>query len=86
MRTCCRISQPAFSSARGPGRHGAVAPAADATLRLSHDMFLAMVTGKAGLKDLLLSDDIAVDGSQLDLLKFFSLFERPEGRFNIVTP
>ena len=27
-----------------------------------------------------------LQGSRLDLLKFFSLFDKPEGRFNIVTP
>ncbi|MDX1381848.1 MAG: alkyl sulfatase dimerization domain-containing protein, partial [Xanthomonadales bacterium] len=50
---------------------------ADATLRLTHEMFLAMVTGRAGLKDLLLSEDIELEGSKLDLLKFFSLFDKP---------
>jgi alkyl sulfatase BDS1-like metallo-beta-lactamase superfamily hydrolase len=59
---------------------------ANATLRLSHDMFIRMLTGQAGLKDLLLSDEIELEGSRLDLLKFFSLFDKPEGRFNIVTP
>jgi alkyl sulfatase BDS1-like metallo-beta-lactamase superfamily hydrolase len=42
--------------------------------------------GQAGLADLLLSDDIELEGSKLDLLKFFSLFDKPEGKFNIVTP
>jgi alkyl sulfatase BDS1-like metallo-beta-lactamase superfamily hydrolase len=59
---------------------------ANATLRLTHEMFLAMVTGKSGLKDLLLSEDIELEGSKLDLLKFFSLFDKPEGRFDVVTP
>jgi alkyl sulfatase BDS1-like metallo-beta-lactamase superfamily hydrolase len=59
---------------------------ADATLRLTHDMFLAMVSGRAGPKDLLLAEDIELEGSKLDLLKFFSLFDRPDGRFDIVTP
>ena len=59
---------------------------ANATLRLSHDMFIRMLAGQAGLKDLLMSDEIELEGSRLDLLKFFSLFDKPEGRFNIVTP
>jgi len=59
---------------------------ADATLKLTHEMFLAMLTGQAGLKDLLLSDDIELEGSTLDLLQFFSLLDKPDGRFNIVTP
>ncbi len=59
---------------------------ADATLKLTHDMFLAMLTGQAGLTDLLLSDEIQLEGSKLDLVKFFSLLDKPDGRFNIVTP
>ena len=59
---------------------------ADATLRLTHDLFIRMMTGQAGLKDLLLSDELELDGNTLDLVKFFSLFDKPEGRFNIVTP
>ena len=59
---------------------------ADATLRLTHELFLSMLTGQAGLKALLLSDDIELEGSTLDLLKFFSLLDRPDGRFDIVTP
>jgi len=60
--------------------------AADATLRLTHDLFLSMLTGQAGLKELLLSDEIDIAGSRLELLKFFSLLDRPDGRFDIVTP
>jgi alkyl sulfatase BDS1-like metallo-beta-lactamase superfamily hydrolase len=59
---------------------------ADATLKLTHGVFLAMLTGRAGLKDLLLSDDIELEGSTLDLLQFFSLLDKPDGRFDIVTP
>ena len=59
---------------------------ADATLKLTHEMFLSMLTGEAGLKDLLLSDQIELEGSMLDLGKFFSLLDKPDGRFNIVTP
>ena len=59
---------------------------ADATLRMTHDMFLSLLLGQAGLKDLLLSDEIELEGSKLDLLRFFSLLDKPEGRFNIVTP
>jgi alkyl sulfatase BDS1-like metallo-beta-lactamase superfamily hydrolase len=58
----------------------------NATLKLTHEMFIRILTGKAGLKDMLLSDEIELEGSKLDLLKFFSLFDKPDGRFNIVTP
>jgi alkyl sulfatase BDS1-like metallo-beta-lactamase superfamily hydrolase len=59
---------------------------ADARLKMTHGLFIRMLTGKAGLKDLLLSDELELEGSKLDLLKFFSLFDKPEGRFNVVTP
>jgi alkyl sulfatase BDS1-like metallo-beta-lactamase superfamily hydrolase len=59
---------------------------ADATLKLTHEMFLAVLTGRVGLKDLLLSDEIELQGSKLDLLQLFALLDRPDGRFNIITP
>ena len=59
---------------------------ADATLKLNHKLFIRMLIGQVGLKETLFSDDLEVDGSTLDLLKFFSLFDKPKGTFNIVTP
>jgi len=61
-------------------------PKANATLKLTHAIYLKMVTGKAGISDTLLSDDLKVEGSRLDLVRFFTLFEQPNGSFNIVTP
>jgi alkyl sulfatase BDS1-like metallo-beta-lactamase superfamily hydrolase len=61
-------------------------PGAAATVRLTRDFFLRLATGEAGLRDMIFSDDLDVDGSRLELLSFFSLFERPDGRFPIVTP
>jgi len=59
---------------------------ADATLRLTHDLFVQILIGKASLKETLLSDDLEVGGSTLDLVRFFSLLDKPTGTFNIVTP
>ncbi len=59
---------------------------ADATLKLTHDLFVKMLTGQAGVKDLLLSDELEIEGSKLSLAEFFSLFDKPEGKFAIVTP
>jgi len=59
---------------------------ADATLRLTRPMFVDLLVGNAGLKELLFSDDISFEGSRLDLIHFFSMLDKPEGRFNIVTP
>lgn len=68
--------------------HRKAAPdaSADATLALTHELFLKLIIGQAGLKDTLMSDDLAVEGSRLDLLRFFRLFDNPDGTFAIVTP
>ena len=58
----------------------------NATLNVKHPLFIDMLIGKAGLKKTLFSDDLSIDGSKLDLLSFLSLFDRPKGNFNIVTP
>ena len=57
-----------------------------ATLSLTHELFVKILIGQAGIKDTLFSDDLTVDGSILDLVSFFRLFDKPDGQFNIVTP
>ncbi|MCJ8169360.1 alkyl/aryl-sulfatase [Atopomonas sediminilitoris] len=57
----------------------------DAQLSLSKDFFLQMVIGKAGAASLLTSDEVSIDGSVLKLGEFFSLLDKPDGRFAIVT-
>jgi alkyl sulfatase BDS1-like metallo-beta-lactamase superfamily hydrolase len=59
---------------------------ADATLALTHEMFVRLVAGAAGAKDLLLSDDVKVTGSRVDLGRFFGLLDKAPGTFAIVTP
>ena len=61
-------------------------PDADATLKLTHDLFLKMAIGKAGIKDTIFSDDLETSGSRIDLVRFFLLFDKPKGTFNIVAP
>lgn len=58
---------------------------ANATLTLSKPFFLQMMTGEAGAKDLLMSDQTKIDGSKIDLGRFFSLIEKAPGTFPIVT-
>lgn len=58
----------------------------NATLSLSHPLFIDMLIGKVGFKDVLLSDDLKIDGSKIDLLRFLSLFEKPKSSFGIVLP
>ncbi|MEH6589737.1 MAG: alkyl sulfatase dimerization domain-containing protein [Halioglobus sp.] len=59
---------------------------ADATIMLTQELYLKMLTGQAGLRETIMGDDLKVEGSKLDLLKFFSLFEPSMSAFNIVTP
>jgi len=61
-------------------------PHADATVTLTRDFWLKLVTRQASLKDLVFSDDISVDGSRLKLISFFRLLDDPDGNFAIVTP
>jgi alkyl sulfatase BDS1-like metallo-beta-lactamase superfamily hydrolase len=67
--------------------HHQAPPASDAnaTLTLTKPFFLKMVTGGAGAKELLLSKDTKIEGSMLDLGKFFSLLDKAPGTFAIVT-
>ena len=65
-------------------RKGA-SPSANATLNISHELFLKIMIGTAGA-GVLMSDDLKVEGSRLDLVRFFALFDKPTGNFNIVTP
>ena len=63
------------------------APAADAnaTLTLTKSIFVKMMAGTAGVKDTLLSDELKVTGSKIDLVRFLTLIEKATGTFAIVT-
>jgi len=67
-------------------RREAPHPEADATVRITHALFLRLVTRQAGLRELLFSEDLDLDGSRLALVSFFSLLEQPRFAFPIVTP
>lgn len=67
-------------------RQGRASPEADATVRISHTLFVELLTGNAGIKDTLFSDEVSVDGSTIDLMSFFALLDRPDEVFNVVTP
>ncbi|MBW2719875.1 MAG: MBL fold metallo-hydrolase [Deltaproteobacteria bacterium] len=55
-------------------------PDANVTLKVTHDLYLRMLTGTAGLKDTLFSDELSVEGSRLDLIGFLgrSISSPPE--------
>ena len=63
------------------------APATDAnaTLTLTKLIFIKMMAGTAGVKDTLLSDDLKIGGSSIDLIRFFTLIDKAPGTFAIVT-
>jgi alkyl sulfatase BDS1-like metallo-beta-lactamase superfamily hydrolase len=65
---------------------GTVNTEANASIAISHSLLTDMLTGSAGIKDILTSDELDIQGSTIDLIQFFSLFEAPETTFNIVTP
>jgi alkyl sulfatase BDS1-like metallo-beta-lactamase superfamily hydrolase len=67
-------------------RRGEPVADADATVRLTRDLLIRLGIGEAGLKDVVMSDTLEVEGSRLKLLSFLSLLDKPDGRFPIVTP
>jgi alkyl sulfatase BDS1-like metallo-beta-lactamase superfamily hydrolase len=58
---------------------------ANATLTLTKGIFIKMMAGTAGVKDTLLSDDLKIGGSKIDLVRFFTLIDKAPGTFAIVT-
>ena len=60
-------------------------PQAHATLTLTKPLFVKIIAGSAGMQDTLLSDDLKVSGSKVDLLRFFGLIEKAAGTFGIVS-
>lgn len=67
-------------------RAGPADPQAVATIRITHDLFLRMLTGLAGIKETVFSDALQTSGSRVDLVRFLALFDKPESNFAIVTP
>ncbi len=67
-------------------RQGSPVPEANATIAITHEMFITALTGGAGAGETLFSDDIELTGSKIDLVRFFSLLDGPDETFDIVTP
>jgi alkyl sulfatase BDS1-like metallo-beta-lactamase superfamily hydrolase len=67
-------------------RRAEAVPGADATVRLTRDLLVRLGIGEAGLKDLVMSDELEVEGSRLKLLSFLAMIGKPNGLFPIVTP
>jgi alkyl sulfatase BDS1-like metallo-beta-lactamase superfamily hydrolase len=67
-------------------RQGEADPNAAATVKLTRALFLRLGTGAVGLRELVFSDDLDVDGSRPALLSFFGVLDAPDPNFAIVTP
>ncbi|MEM1113320.1 MAG: alkyl sulfatase dimerization domain-containing protein [Pseudomonadota bacterium] len=67
-------------------RSGDPAADANATIRITHELFLSLLTGSAGIQDTLLSDEVSLEGSSLDLVRFFTLLDPADEVFNIIEP
>lgn len=68
--------------------HAKRRPAADsanASLSITRALLVRVLTKQAEPQDILTSPELTVSGSKLDLLRFFSLLDRPDLRFPIVT-
>jgi alkyl sulfatase BDS1-like metallo-beta-lactamase superfamily hydrolase len=59
---------------------------ADVTLAVSRNLLNQIITGDANITDLLFSPQLNIDGDGLVLANFMRLFDKPDGRFNIVIP
>ncbi len=59
---------------------------ADATIRLTHAFFLKLLLGQGSLREMLFSEELDVEGSRLELVRFFGLLDPLAPNFAIVTP
>jgi len=67
-------------------RRPAADPEAAATVRLTRPFFLRLITGGVGVRDVVFSDELDVEGSRTELLALFALLDGVDGNFPIVTP
>jgi linear primary-alkylsulfatase len=67
-------------------RIGDAADNANATIQITHEMFIKLLTRQVGPREILFSDDVSLQGSEIDLVRFFALIDRPNEVFDIVTP
>ena len=65
---------------------GHVKPFCVSTIHVTHELLLSLLTGQAAVRELAFSGELNIDGSRIDLLRFFSLLEAPDATFAVVTP
>jgi alkyl sulfatase BDS1-like metallo-beta-lactamase superfamily hydrolase len=61
-------------------------PDAAATVKLTRGLFLRMGTQQVGLRELIFSNELDIDGSRMTLFSFFGLLDPINPSFPIVTP
>jgi alkyl sulfatase BDS1-like metallo-beta-lactamase superfamily hydrolase len=61
-------------------------PEAAVTVKLTRALFQRLGAGQVGVRDLVFSDELDVDGSRTALLSFFRLLDPVDPNFAIVTP
>lgn len=67
-------------------REQPLAEDASVTINISHEFLLDMLVGEVDLPGLLTTDELDIQGSRVDLVRFLSLLQVPDGTFAIVTP
>ncbi|MDJ0789436.1 MAG: alkyl sulfatase dimerization domain-containing protein [Myxococcota bacterium] len=69
-------------------RHRAAEPDPDAsvTVRITKDLMVRLMTGQAGIREVVMGDALDIEGSRLELLSFFGLLDAPDPTFAIVWP
>jgi len=63
-----------------------VAAANDASVELSHELFVDLILGVKNIRQIMASDKFTTEGSTLKLVKFFSLLDKTTEPFAIVEP
>ena len=67
-------------------RRAPPSPDANATLEITHGLFVDLILRNVGVRETLFSDELSLGGSRLDAVRFFRLFSPASGDFPIVTP
>ena len=67
-------------------REQPLAEDASVTINISHEFLLDVMVGEVDLSGLLTTDELDIEGSRVDLVRFLSLLQLPDGTFAIVTP
>jgi alkyl sulfatase BDS1-like metallo-beta-lactamase superfamily hydrolase len=59
---------------------------ADASISVGHDFFIDLMLGEVGLTNLLLSDQLTIEGNRIIIIELLAMLDSGDDSFNIVTP